>query len=42
MILTKRQEEGLQTAVARHRAGYKFTTIAGYISLDKASLVEFV
>ena len=42
MILTKKQEERLKTAVARHRAECKFTTMAGYISLDKTFLVEFV
>lgn len=29
MILTAKQEEGLRTAVARHRAGEKYTVIAG-------------
>jgi len=42
MILTKKQEEGLKTAVARYRAGEKYTVIAGYVSLDKTFLVEFV
>lgn len=30
MILTKGQEEGLKIAAARHRAGEKYTVIAGY------------
>ena len=28
MVLTAKQEEGLRTAVARHRAGEKYTVIA--------------
>ncbi len=42
MILTKKQEEGLKIAFARHRDGEKYIVIAGYASLDKTSLVEFV
>lgn len=42
MILTKKQAEGLKTAIARHLTGEKYTVIAGYISLDKTFLVEFV
>lgn len=30
MILTRKQEEGLRTAVARYNAGEKFTVISGY------------
>ena len=30
MKLTKKQEEGLKIAVARHRANEKYTVIAGY------------
>ena len=29
MVLTNKQEEGLKIAVARHRAGEKYTVIAG-------------
>lgn len=29
MVLTSKQEEGLRIAVARHRAGEKYTVIAG-------------
>ena len=42
MILTKRQEEGLKTAVARHRTGEKFTTIAGYAGTGKSTLVRYI
>lgn len=30
MILTKKQEEGLKIAVARHCANERYTVIAGY------------
>ena len=30
MQLTKKQEEGLKIAVARHRLGEKYTIISGY------------
>lgn len=30
MELTKKQQEGLNIAVARHRSGEKYTVIAGY------------
>ena len=42
MILTKRQEEGLRTAVARHRAGEKYTVIAGYAGTGKSTLVRYI
>ena len=42
MILTKRQEEGLKTAVARHRAGEKYTVIAGYAGTGKSTLVRYI
>ena len=42
MILTKRQEEGLEIAVARHRAGEKYTVIAGYAGTGKSTLVRFI
>lgn len=42
MILTKRQEEGLKTAVVRHRAGEKYTTIAGYAGTGKSTLVRYI
>lgn len=29
MVLTNKQEEGLRIAVARHRAGEKYTVIGG-------------
>ena len=42
MILTKRQEEGLKTAVVRHRAGEKYTVIAGYAGTGKSTLVRYI
>lgn len=42
MILTKRQEEGLKTAVARYRAGEKYTVIAGYAGTGKSTLVRYI
>ena len=42
MILTKKQEEGLKTAVARHRAGEKYTVIAGYAGTGKSTLVRYI
>ena len=40
MILTKRQEEGLKTAVARHRAGEKYT-VHGWL-MDKKTGKEYL
>lgn len=42
MILTKKQEEGLKTAVARHLAGEKYTVIAGYAGTGKSTLVRYI
>lgn len=42
MILTKKQEEGLKIAVARHRAHEKYTVIAGYAGSGKSTLVRFI
>jgi exodeoxyribonuclease-5 len=42
MILTAKQEEGLKIAVARHRAGEKYTVIAGYAGTGKSTLVRFI
>lgn len=42
MILTKKQEEGLKTAVTRHRDGEKYTVIAGYAGTGKSTLVRYI
>lgn len=42
MELTKKQEEGLKIAVARHKAGEKYTVISGYAGTGKSTLVKFI
>ena len=42
MFLTKKQEEGLKVAVARHRANEKYTVIAGYAGTGKSTLVRYI
>ena len=42
MELTVKQQEGLEIAVARHRAGEKYTVIAGYAGTGKSTLVKFI
>lgn len=42
MILTKKQEEGLKIAVARYKAGEKYTVISGYAGSGKSTLVRFI
>ena len=42
MILTKKQEEGLKIAVARYKAGEKYTIISGYAGSGKSTLVRFI
>lgn len=42
MILTKRQQEGLQIALDRYRNGEKYTCIAGFAGTGKSTLVRFV
>ena len=42
MELTRKQEEGLHTAIERHRAGEKYTVIAGYAGTGKSTLVRFI
>ena len=42
MVLTANQMKGLKTAVARHRAGEKYTTIAGYAGTGKSTLVRYI
>ena len=42
MELTKKQEEGLQIALDRHRAGEKYTVISGYAGTGKSTLVRFI
>lgn len=42
MELTAKQEAGLKLAVERHRAGEKYTVIAGYAGTGKSTLVRFI
>lgn len=42
MILTANQKKGLETAVARHRAGEKYTVISGFAGTGKSTLVRFI
>ena len=42
MELTEKQKEGLKIAVDRHRAGEKYTVIAGYAGTGKSTLVKFI
>lgn len=40
--LTKKQEEGLRTAVARYQLGEKYTIISGYAGSGKSTLIKFI
>lgn len=42
MILTKKQDEGLRTAVERYRAGELYTCIGGYAGSGKSTLIKFI
>lgn len=42
MLLTKKQIEGLDIAVRRHRDGEKYTVIAGYAGTGKSTLVRYI
>lgn len=41
MILTTKQEQGLNIILQRHKAGEKYTTIAGFAGTGKSTLVKF-
>ena len=40
--LTKKQEEGLRTAVERYKLGEKYTVISGYAGSGKSTLIKFI
>ena len=42
ITLTKKQEEGLRTAVARYQLGEKYTIISGYAGSGKSTLIKFI
>lgn len=42
MVLTAKQEKGLQIALERWRLGEKYTCIAGYAGAGKSTLIQFI
>lgn len=42
ITLTKKQEEGLRTAVERYKLGEKYTVISGYAGSGKSTLIKFI
>lgn len=40
--LTRKQEEGLRTAVERYKLGEKYTVISGYAGSGKSTLIKFI
>ena len=42
MILTRKQEEGLNTAIERYNSLEKYTVIAGFAGTGKSTLVRFI
>ena len=42
IILTRKQEEGLKTAVQRYKNKQKYTVISGYAGTGKSTLVRFI
>ena len=42
MILTKKQQEGLECAIARFNANESWTCISGYAGSGKSTLVKFI
>lgn len=42
ITLTKKQEEGLRTAVARYKMGEKYTVISGFAGSGKSTLIKFI
>lgn len=42
MILTKKQQEGLEIAVERFNQGMPYTCIAGYAGTGKSTLIKFI
>ena len=42
MILTKKQEEGLNIALQRYKDKEKYTIISGYAGSGKSTLVRFI
>lgn len=42
MILTRKQQEGLEIAIDRYKRKEKYTTIAGYAGAGKTTLINFI
>ena len=42
MELTRKQQEGLNIAIQRYRAGERYTVISGYAGSGKSTLVKFI
>ena len=42
MKLTAKQEEGLKIAIARHKAGEKYTVISGYAGSGKTTVLNIL
>ena len=42
MILTQKQQQGLEIAVARYKNHEKYTCISGYAGSGKSTLVKFI
>ena len=42
MILTNKQEQGLQIAVERYKNKERYTVIAGYAGSGKSTLIKFI
>lgn len=42
MILTDKQQQGLEIAVARYQLGAPWTCISGYAGSGKSTLIKFI
>lgn len=42
MVLTRKQEEGLNIAIKRYKNGDKYTVISGYAGTGKSTLIKFI
>lgn len=42
MVLTEKQQQGLNIAIERYKSGQKFTIISGYAGTGKSTLVKFI
>ena len=42
MVLTAKQQKGLEIAVARYKEGKRWTCVSGYAGTGKSTLVKFI